>query len=648
MRAFRIFATIILLINVCGASSPDDRQITDPKFIASASNPAARPVPIDDLYYTRNVAGGAWSPDGKQVVFTTDMSGRLNLWKVNAAGSWPIQLTQSDDRQFNAAWSPDGKWIIYQQDKGGNELWDLYAVPAEGGETVNLTNTPEIREESPLWSPNGAILALNYKPKESTVYDIALLDWATRNIRKLTNETTRTYSWSGVAWSADGRTLIANRSETSGVPESDVYSIDVATGKLENLTAHQGKILYAASSASPDSKTLLITSTQKNGFQNVALLDVASKKLTWVTDTKWEATSADFSRDGKSFSYTLNEDGRIDSYLVDRPSMRAQKIELPPGLNSFVSTPTAFSPDGGRLLMSHESSVNPADVWVYDIAKRSAAQLTFSAIASLETTPLPPAEIVHYKSFDGKTISALMWMPFNLKRDSSNPALVLPHGGPTGQHVDYWSPQVAAFVSRGYICIAPNVRGSTGYGTEFQKANYKDLGGGDLQDEVYAAKFLGATGYADPKKIGITGGSYGGYMTLMAVGKTPDVWAAGVEEYGIINWFTMLKHEDAQLQEYEKSLLGDPEKDRKIYKQDSPITYIHNVKAPLLVLQGENDPRVPKEEAEQVVDSLKKDGKVVDAHYYSNEGHGFAKRENRIDAIRRSVDWFDKYLKNKQ
>jgi len=648
MRALRIFATIVLLINVCGASSPDDRQITDPKSIASTSNPAAHPVPIDDLYYTRNVAGGAWSPDGKHVVFTTDMSGRLNLWKVNAAGSWPIQLTQSDDRQFNPAWSPDGKWIVYQQDKGGNELWDLYAVPAEGGEIVNLTNTPEIREESPLWSPDGATLALNYKPKESTVYDIALLDWATRKVRKLTNETTKTYSWSAVAWSADGKTLFANRSETSGVPESDVYSIDVATGKLENLTAHQGKILYAASSASPDSKTLLITSTQKNGFQNVALLDVASKKLTWVTDTKWEASSADFSRDGKSFTYTLNEDGRIDSYLADRASMRAEKIELPPGLNSFVSAPTAFSPDGNRLLMSHESSVNPADIWVYDIAKRSAAQLTFSAIASLETTPLPAAQIVHYKSFDGKTISALMWIPFNLKRDSSNPALALPHGGPTGQHVDYWSPQVAAFVSRGYICIAPNVRGSTGYGTEFQKANYKDLGGGDLQDEVYAAKFMEATGYADPKKIGITGGSYGGYMTLMAVGKTPDVWAAGVEQYGIINWFTMLQHEDAQLQEYEKSLLGDPEKDRKIYEQDSPITYIRNVKAPLLVLQGENDPRVPKEEAEQVVDSLKKDGKVVDAHYYSNEGHGFAKRENRIDAIRRSVDWFDKYLKNKQ
>lgn len=204
---------------------------------------------------------------------------------------------------------------------------------------------------------------------------------------------------------------------------------------------------------------------------------------------------------------------------------------------------------------------------------------------------------------------------------------------------------MAALASRGYVVIAPNVRGSTGYGIDFQRANYQDLGGGDLQDEVYAATFLQATGYVDRKKIGITGGSYGGFMTLMAIGKTPDVWAAGVEEYGIINWMTMLQHEDPSSQQYEKSLLGDPVKDRAVYDAASPITYIHAVKAPLLVLQGDNDPRVPKEEAAQIVELLKKDGKTVDAHYYANEGHGFSKRENQIDAIRRTVEWFDKYLK---
>jgi dipeptidyl aminopeptidase/acylaminoacyl peptidase len=629
------------------ASSPDDRQITDPKSITSEANASAHPVPIEDLYYTREVSGSAWSPDGKQVSFTTDMSGRLNLWKVNASGGWPLQLTQSDDRQYSATWSPDGNWIVYQQDTGGNELWDLYAVPSNGGTPVNLTNTPDIREEGPLWSRDGKTVALNVKPKESTNYDIALLDWNTRKTRKLTNETNKSYSWGAVAWSPDGKTLYANRSEISGVPESEIYSIDVATDKLENLTPHKGKTLYAASSLSPDGTTLLITSNQKDGYQNVGLFDIASKKITWATDTKWEASSEHFSPDGKSFTYEINADGQIDAYLADRASMRAEKIDLPPGLNYFSGNPTTFSPAGDQVLINHQSSTHPGDIWVYDVKSRRPEQLTFSAIASLETTPLPPSQIVHYKTFDGKTISALMWVPFNLKRDGSNPAIVIPHGGPTGQMVDYWNSEVAAGVSRGYICIAPNVRGSTGYGLEFQKANYQDLGGGDLQDEVYAAKFLEATGYVDPKKIGISGGSYGGFMTLMAIGKTPDVWAAGVELYGIINWFTMLQHEDALLQEYEKSLMGDPEKDRKVYEAASPITYIHNAKAPLLVLQGENDPRVPREEAQQVVDLLQKDGKTVDVHYYSNEGHGFEKRENRIDSIRRTVEWFDKYLKNK-
>jgi len=275
-------------------------------------------------------------------------------------------------------------------------------------------------------------------------------------------------------------------------------------------------------------------------------------------------------------------------------------------------------------------------------------QLTFSAIASLKSSNIPASHLVHYKSFDGKIISAFMWVPFNLKRDGSTPGIVLPHGGPTGQTVDSFNRSAAALASRGYICIAPNPRGSTGYGLEFQKANTKDLGGGDLQDEVYAAKFLTATGYVDDKKIGITGGSYGGYMTLMAIGKTPDVWAAGVEEYGIINWLTMLEHEDPFLQQYEKSLMGDPVADRKIYDDASPIQYIRNTKAPLLVLQGDNDIRVPKEEAEQVVSILKEAGKTVDAHYYPNEGHGFAKRENQVDAIRRTIAWFDRYLKNKQ
>ena len=642
---------IVIYCSGCAAmaasTGPDDRPLTDPKSVVSASNPAARPAPIDDLYYTHSVFGAAWSPDGQQIVFTTDISGRSNLWKVRASGGWPIQLTQSDDRQYNAVWSPDGKWIVYQQDRAGNELWDLYAIPSEGGEPLNLTNTPAIREQDPHWSHDGSTIAFAYKPKEGSQYDIALLDWSTRKVHKLTNEQQPGYSWNVAAWSSDDKTIYADRVNPP-FTDANVYRIDVATGKLENLTSHQGTIRYLASSLSPDGGTILLSSDAKGGYMNVALLDVATKKVTWVTDLKWEAFSGNFSPNGKSYTYTVNADGLIDAYLADRSSNQAEKIGLPHGLNYFSGNPNEFAPQSDRVIVSHEASNQPGDLWVYNLASQHADQLTFSAIASLRATPLPPSQIIHYKAFDGKIITALLWVPFNLRRDGSNPAIVLPHGGPTGQMVDYWNTDVAALASRGYICIAPNPRGSTGYGLDFQKANFQDLGGGDLKDEIAGVEFLKATGYVHPKKIGITGGSYGGFMTLMAVGKAPDIWMAAVEEYGIINWSTMLKSSDPSLNEYLKALLGNPEENRKIYDADSPITYIRNEKAPLLVLQGDNDPRVPKEEAQQVVDILKQEGRTVDVHYYANEGHGFVKRENQIDSIRRTIAWFDQYLMGKR
>jgi len=633
----------ILRSPLAASTGPDDRPLIDPKSVVSASNPAARPAPIDDLYYTRSVFGAAWSPDGQQIVFTTDISSRPNLWKVRASGGWPIQLVQSDDRQYSAVWSPDGRWIVYQQDRAGNELWDLYAIPSDGGEPLNLTSTPAIREQDPHWSHDGRTIAFAYKPKDGTQYDIALLDWSTRKVHKLTNEQQPGYSWNVVAWSSDDKTIYADRVNPP-FTDADIYRIDVASGKLENLTPHQGTIRYLASSLSPEGGTILLSSDAKGGYMNIALLDVASKKVTWVTDLKWEAYSGNFSPDGKRYSFTVNEDGLTDAYLSDRATNHAEKLDVPHGLNYFSGNPNEFAPQSDRVIVSHEASNQPGDLWVYNVNRRQAEQLTFSAIASLRAIPLPPSQIVHYKSFDGKIISSLLWVPFNLKRDESNAAVVLPHGGPTGQMVDYWNTDVAALASRGYICVAPNPRGSTGYGLDFQKANFQDLGGGDLKDEIAGVEFLKATGYVDPKKIGIYGGSYGGFMTLMAVGKTPEIWAAAVELYGIINWSTMLKSSDPSLNEYLKALLGDPEQNRKIYDEDSPITYIRSEKAPLLVLQGDNDPRVPKEEAQQVVDILKKEGRVVDVHYYPNEGHGFVKRENQIDAIRRTIAWFDQYL----
>jgi len=376
------------------SDGPDDRHVTDAQSIRSAANPNARPAPIDDLYFTRSLGGASWSPNGKEILFTTNMSGRSNLWKVDSAGGWPIQLVQSDERQYGGTWSPDGRWIVFQQDSAGNELWDIFVVPSDGGEVVNLTNTHDIREESPRWSPDGKTIALNYKPKEATAYNLALLDWATHKVSLLSHEETRNHSWNSVAWSLDGKTLYANRIEAS-FTDSDVYAVDVASGRTTNLTPHEGKVLNFASSLSPDGKTLLITSNQKGGYQNVALLDIAAKKLSWITDTKWEANAGDFSPSGKSFTYIINADGLIDAYLVDTKTMRAEKIPLQAGLTGFPAYPNSYSPSGDRLLLSHERSVQPGDFWVYDIASGKAKQLTHSAIASLSSAAMPESQIVH-------------------------------------------------------------------------------------------------------------------------------------------------------------------------------------------------------------------------------------------------------------
>ena len=646
MRLLRLLPFLLCCIFAETVQSPDERPITDPRSISSSANPAAGPIDIKQLFNTHSVSGPAWSPDGKEIVFTTNTTGRLNLWKISTGGGKPVQLSQSDDRELGAAWSPDGQRIAYQQDQGGAETYDLFTIAAQGGSSTNLTNTPDISETNPAWSPDGSLIAFDSKPKSSPITNIAVYDCKTHSVRPLTAEKTPNMGWGVGRWSPDGKFVFAVRADV-GYNDSDVFRIDASSGTAENLTAHQGKIRYGLNGVSPDGKTVVISSNEKGGFSNVALLDVPSKKVTSVTHLQWEASPGDFAPDGKSFTYLVNEDGRTELYLADRATLQSKKLNFPEGVSSFGGNPSAFSPQGDRLIVEHQSSQRPPDIWLYDLKSRRSQQLTVSTDSGLQASAIPPSQLVHYHSFDGKIISAFVWMPYNLKRDGSNPGIVLPHGGPTGQTVDTFNRTAAALALRGYVCIAPNPRGSTGYGMAFQKANYQDLGGGDLQDEVYGAKFLTATGYVSARKIGITGGSYGGYMTLMAIGKTPEVWAAAVEEYGIINWLTMLEHEDPRLQEYEKSLLGDPVRDKSVYEQDSPITFIRNCRAPLLVLQGDNDIRVPKEEAQQVVSILDKAGKTVAAHYYPNEGHGFMKRENQIDAIQRTIEWFDRYLKGK-
>jgi dipeptidyl aminopeptidase/acylaminoacyl peptidase len=563
---------------------------------------------------------------------------------MNSDGTGARQLVTNNDRQSGARFTHDDAAIVYSQDRGGNEYNDIYEVPVNGGEPRNLTNTPDISETVEEFSPDGKLLAIGVKQKTAPATNLAVMAWPGGAIRQLTHEAEPKASWSEDAWSPDGRFIYATRS--IGIDDSDIYSIDVATGEGQQLLKHEGKQLISVSGLSPDGRALLVTSNANGGYANAAVLDLASKKLTWLTHTQWSASGSAFTPDGGSAVVVLNADGRISTRFINLKTLQESERGVPPGLNVPAASPTPFLPDGSMLL-SHEDSSHPGEL--YRLASdNSLAQITHNADDALQHIALPTSQLVTYRSFDGRLISALVWVPFNVKRDGTAAAVVMPHGGPTGQTIDSYNSRAELLASRGFVVIAPNVRGSTGYGMEFQNANVKDLGGGDLKDEIAGVDFLKATGFIDAKRIGIWGGSYGGFMTLMAIGKTPGVWSAAVDEYGILNWLSMLQHEDPRLQEYEKSLLGDPEKDRAIYEASSPLRYIRNETAPLLVLQGENDIRVPREEAEQVVSILKAEGRTVDAVYYPDEGHGFVKREHQRDELTRSVAWLQKYLQGAQ
>lgn len=619
-----------------------DRPVTDPKSLNSPKDPAAKPVPIDDLGISRSFIGSAWSADGKSFFTSNNLTGRFNVWRSDVAGSWPLQLTQSDDRQFGLTPSPDGKTLYFRQDVGGDEQYDIYAVPTGGGTVVNLTNTPDLRESSLLISRGGGAIAMSTKRKADGQTNIAVLDVATGKVRALTAEPVQSWRWSPVAWVDNDRAMIVNRDNADG-SVAEVWRIDVASGKATQLLA-KADTVYDASDATADGKSIAVTTNEGTGQLHAMVYDSVTKKLRGLKPTPWEQTSASISPDGSTMLTGTGINGRQDLAVVNLATFEERPLPLPPGIN-YPTGSQPFSPDGSRVMVEHSGADTPTDLFSIDVNTGKTVKLTNFAMASLTPEHLPKSTIVTYKSFDGTLVSGVVTMPFNLKRDGTSPAIVFPHGGPTGQTVDGFSDWATALASRGYVVIQPNPRGSTGYGIKFQKGNYQDLGGGDLKDELAAKDFLVASGYVDAKRVGIAGGSYGGFMTLMAIGRAPDAFAAAVDLFGIIDWRTMWTTSDPLLQAYLKSLLDTPEAAPKAYDASSPLTYINAVKAPLLVIQGENDIRVPPDQSRQVIKLLKARGSVVEGVFYPAEGHGFYKRENNADSLKRMVAWFDKYLK---
>jgi len=618
--------------------------ITSPRDLRSVSRPQVGRLHLPALFMTRVIGGITWSPDGEQVAFISNISGRQNLWVVPAAGGWPVQLTVSDQRQSSPRWSPDGRWVAYISDYDGNEQWDLFVVSPRNGEVRNLTATPEIAEEDPAWSPDGRHLAYIAKPRRGSSFEIEIVEVASGQIRVVTEATAKDRGNFHPLWSPDGRRLAFTQVHATG-KESSIFTVDLASGERRELTPHAGEFNFSAAAWSPDGRHLLIASNVINGHENVGLLDVESRAILWLTGEEWEVSPGSFSPTGDALCWQINRDGNGEVMLFEPATGRAEAVPLPAGYNELGGGGQAFSPDGRHLLCYHNGPTAPQDVWAYARDTGAVRQLTQALTCGVQPADMVEPCLVHYPSTDGRwQLSAFVYVPYNLDRDGSHPAVVHIHGGPQAQSLNVFPRMIQVLVNRGYVVIAPNYRGSSGYGKAFQDANRFDMGGGDLADVVAAADWLAASGFVDARRTVVMGGSYGGYLTMLALGKAPARWAAGVAIVPFVNWFTELEHEDPLLREYDLATMGDPVVNAALYRDRSPIFFVDQVRAPVLLIAGAQDPRCPPNEARQVAAAIEQHGGVAELKIFENEGHGFARIENQIAAYQQVEAFLERHL----
>jgi len=616
--------------------------LIDPKDLVSRSNPSVRAIVPEMLVSTQRIRTGTWSPDGTQIAFSAGISGRMNLWIVPALGGWPVPLTASDQAQTEPLWSPDGKWIAFTSDTDGNELFDIFLVSPETGEVLNLTHTAEDKESDLRWSPDGSKLAYILRAKGEAYYRARSVDLATREVIDLSPSVPVDEHCFDLVWSRDGKQVAFSAWDAS-IASSGVWVFDLASHASRPLIPREEGKWYSPAGWSKDDSQLLLFSTALNGKANVALYDLASRELTWLTRSEWESGPAEWSPDGRTICWVTNADGRIDPYLYDVATRRTAPISVPPGMNSLSSL-RSYSNDSSKLLFYHTDSSTPDCLMGYSITSGKSWQITEPLPAALSPSSFAPSNLVHFRSKDDKfEISAYAWVPANLARDASHPLIVAVHGGPLSQNYDQYQPMLQYLVSLGYLVIAPNYRGSSGYGQAFADANSHDFGGGDLEDLVSAADWMVKSGYVDPKKQILLGGSYGGFMTLTGLAKTPERWAAGVAIVPFANWQTMLEA-DPTNREYFIEKLGDPVKEKALWDERSPINFADQIRAPLLMQAGGQDVRCPKAQAQAIVDAVTSRGGVAELTVYENEGHGFDRRENKVDSFRRIGEFLLKHV----
>ncbi|HLG51291.1 MAG TPA: S9 family peptidase [Chloroflexota bacterium] len=602
---------------------------------------------FDRFLQARRCYGPDFSSDGTRIVFIADLTGVPQAFSISSGGGWPDQLTFTDDRVGLVSTGPRQSHLIVGTDSRGDENIQLFLLDSRLV-MERLTAATSAMHPFGGWSPDGRRIAYASNARDPSVFDVIVQDLASREAQTVVYGDGQLYA---EGWSPDGQRLIISRVESSA--NTDLYEVDLNTGDRRLLTAHDGAARFLSPSYRPGRDSLLALSDLDGEYLALREFDRRTGRWTILLEDDWDIEAFAVSPDGRRIAVVTNVAGYSELAIFDIATGQRRPVEIPRGViaRSFVGNwrdRLVWSPDGGRLAFSLTTPRTTQNIWLADPETGAAWQITHATVGGIPTDLLVDPEVVHYPSFDQRQIPAFLYRPRGAAVDDPGPAVIYVHGGPESQTRPAFDPVIQYLAYRGYIVLAPNIRGSTGYGNTYAHLDDIEHRMDAVADVKAAAEWLIRTRTAHRDRIAVMGGSYGGFVVLAALAVYPELWAAGVDLYGIANFVSFLEHTHPFRRRHRAAEYGSLEEHRHLLERISPIGRIHRITAPLFIVHGENDIRVPITEAEQVVSALRRRGVPVDFVRLSDEGHGIVRLKNKLAVYPAIAEFLDRYVRDRQ
>ena len=595
----------------------------------------------EQLYNNENINGIAFNKDETKLLINSDQTGIQNLYLLNISDTAMQPLTHSVKESFYGIdYLPGTNSYLYSSDKGGNENNHIFLQQAGDTAVRDLTPWPGTKNSAQDWSTDKKAMFIQSNRRNPKYFDVWKADTTNWDF-KLFYQNDSGYDVGAI--SRGERYIALAKSITSD--KNELYLFDRTKNDLKRISNDNVATWNVAAFEKGDSVMYYITN-DGNEFSYLVKYNINNGSTQKLYSTDWDVVAMTLSENEKYYTIFINEDGKNKVLLFDHATNK--EINFPEIKDADILG-VMISPSEKNMLMAVGSSRSPTNLYNYNFETKSLKQLTKSLNRQVNENDLASAEVIRFKSFDGKEIPAIYYKPLNASKDNKVPAVLSIHGGPGGQSRIGFSNYIQYLVNHGYAVLAVNNRGSSGYGKTFYNLDNKDHGGGDLKDCVWAKKWLQQQDYIDTANIGILGGSYGGCMVLCGLAFYPEEFKAGVDLYGVANWLRTLRSIPPYWESFKKALydeMGDPNtSDSVMLKAASPLYNYQKINKPLIVFQGLNDVRVLPIESNEIVEGVRKNGVPVEYVTYANEGHGFTKKENQITTAEKTLAFLDKYLK---